>query len=553
MDRVRAILHRIDAVWWFTALFLLMSIAYEFGRVLHLPPQPHHLWRQSDCISLAWNYYDTTWNLFQPTIHNLFSDDHTSGKTAGEFPILYYLVGLAWRITGPNLLIYRLIEFFLHFAGTLALFATARRILASGFWAACVALLFYTSPAIVYFGIGFLTDVPAFDLALIGWWFTVRYSKERNRRLWIYAVFFFTMGMLLKVTAGMSLVALSGVLLWGSLFRKMANSKGAVFNGDRFEWTALIVGFLAVVTWYAYAAHYNTLHGGKYTFNDLWPIWSMTPDAGSATWEFGRDILVFQIFDTSVWLLFGVALTALVVNVRRLPAQVIILNFLLILGTVMYTLFWFNAVNNHDYYFINPTMTLVVLLVSYLWMLRRNYSILLVARWSRWAMVSLLLFNVAYAAQNMRMRYDTSGTMTADDLWPIYHDAELAHWNGLSYWELDPYTTIRPGLRELGVRQEDLVVVADDRTINASLVFIGNRGWNNFVNYLEEPGAMNGLVDRGARFFLCKDPRWLWNPQTGPFLHDLVGVVNGVSVYRLHPLPSSGAQIVAKRRPDVTG
>ena len=57
-------------------------------------------------------------------------------------------------------------------------------------------------------------------------------------------------------------------------------------------------------------------------------------------------------------------------------------------------------------------ITLAVLLVSFLWMLRRNYPELLHARWSRWAMLVLLAFNVAYAAQNMLMRYDTSVTIT---------------------------------------------------------------------------------------------------------------------------------------------
>lgn len=536
MGRIRASLQRIDAVWWLIALFVLMSGAYEVGRVLHLPPQPHHVWRQADCISLAWNYYDTTWNLFQPTIHNLFSDDHTSGRTAGEFPILYYLVGMIWRVTGPDLFIYRLIEFLLHFAGTIALFASVRRILANGFWAVCIALLFYTSPAIVYFSVGFLTDVPAFDLALIGWWFTVRYATERKRRLWAYAVFFFTLGMLLKVTAGMSLVALAGVLLWHILFSKKAKAQWSIFNGDRHEWTALVAGFLVVYAWYAYAAYYNGLHGGKYTFNGLWPIWTMSPDERSTTWEFGRDILVFQVFDTSVWLLLGVAFTALAVNIKQINTQVILLNLLLIVGTVLYALFWFNAVNNHDYYFINPTITLVVLLVSFLGMLSRTYPDLLEARWSRWAMVALLVFNVAYTAQNMQMRYDTSGTMTADELLPIYHDAELAHWNNLSYWELEPYTKIQPGLRELGIHPGDLVVVADDRTINVSLIFIGNRGWTNYTDLLDQPGFLGGLVERGADYFLCKDPSWTWNPLTGPYLQDLVGVVDGVSVYRLHSL-----------------
>ena len=124
---------RVDPIWWFILAFFLMCCAYETGRVLHLRPQPHHLWRQTDCVSLAWNYYDTTVNLFEPAIHNQFADDWTSGKTAGEFPILYWLVGMLWRITGPSEFTFRLIELLLHFAGTLALFASLRRVIGYAF------------------------------------------------------------------------------------------------------------------------------------------------------------------------------------------------------------------------------------------------------------------------------------------------------------------------------------------------------------------------------------------------------------------------------------
>lgn len=535
MGKIRTYLKRIDAAWWFVALFIGMSCTYEAGRVLHLPPQPHHLWRQADCISLAWNYYDTTWNFFQPTIHNLFSDDYTTGKTAGEFPILYYLVGMIWRITGPNMFIYRLVEFALHFVGTWALFASVRRILAEGFWAVCIALLFYASPVIVYFGIGFLPDVPALDLALIGWWFVVRYATDRRPRSWGWATFFFTLAMLIKVTAGMSLIALAGVLLVRTARRKHAARGWSLFKGDRREWFTLLAGLLTVYAWYAYAAWYNGVHGGKYTFNGLWPLWGMEPADKLQAWNVGRRIVVFQVFDTSVWILIGVAFTALAANIRKLPGQLVLLNAALLVGTVLYILFWFHALDNHDYYFINPTITLVALLVSFLWMVQRNWPGLLKDRWSHWAMSALLAFNVAYAAQNMQMRYDTSGSMTADDLWPIYHDAELAHWNALSYWSLENVVHIQSALRALGIHADDRVIFADDPTINASLVFMGNRGWTDYGNHLNEPGWMDMLIANGAKYFLCVDPKWTWDQPTARYLYDLVGVVDGVSVYRLHP------------------
>ena len=524
---------RVDAVWWFVLAFVLMSCAYEAGRVLHLRPQPHHLWRQTDCIALAWNYYDTTWNLFAPAIHNQFADHHASGKSAGEFPILYWLVGMLWRITGPSEFLYRLLEFLLHFAGTLALFASIRRIIDDAFWAACCALLFYASPVLVYFGIGFLTDVPAFDLALIGWWYMTCYALERKRKHWAWAVFFFSLAMAIKVTAGMSLIALAAVLACATLLRRRTRDHWSAFAGSRFEWAVLLGGLLAVYAWYAYAAMYNDAHGAKYTFNDLWPIWTMTPLGREWAWTVGCDIIVFQVFDTSAWILMGVAAVAISVNIRHVHWQVVLLNAALILGSVLYTLFWFNALDNHDYYFINPMITLVVLLVSFLWMLKRRHPDVLQARWSRWAMFALLAFNLAYTAQNMAMRYDTSGTMTARKLWPLYHEAELRYWNELGYWGMDDLVSIEPKLRELGVRKEDKVIFLDDGAINSSLVLMGNRGWTAFGIDLLAPGSIDHLIAAGAHYLMFSRSEWLDDARLTAFLTQPVGQVGSIRIFDL--------------------
>lgn len=522
-------------MWWFVLAFFLMCCAYESGRVLHLRPQPHHLWRQTDCIALAWNYYDTTANLFEPAIHNQFADDFTDGKTAGEFPILYWLVGMLWRITGPSEFAFRLIELLLHFAGSLALFASLRRIVGDAFWAGCAALLFYASPVLVYFGISFLTDVPAFDLALIGWWHMTRYAQERDLKQWIRAVFFFTLGMSIKVTAGMSLVAITGVLAFSTVLRARLKGRWSPLEGNWKEWAVLAAGYLLVYAWYAYAAAYNNTHGAKYTFNDLWPIWSLNSEEREWAWRTGCDIIVFQIFDTSVWILMAVAFSALAANIRRLPWQVILLVVTLLLGSVLYTLLWFAALNNHDYYFINPMIALVVLLACFLWLLAHHYPDLLRARWSRWAMAALLVFNVAYTAQNMAMRYDTGGNMSARKLWPLYHDQELSYWNSLGFWGMDDLETIEPRLRAMGVRAEDKVIFLDDGAINSSLVLMGNRGWTSFGQDLMAPGRIDDLIARGARYLLFTRAEWLDDQRVAAYINRPVGQVGSVYIFDLRP------------------
>ncbi len=500
-----------------------------------------HLWRQTDCLALTWNYYDTTWNFFQPAVHSQLADDHWTGRTAGEFPIVYYLMAMLWRIIGPSEFAYRLFELLLHFVGSLVLFAIVKRITRSAFWAGCVSLLVFTSPVIVYYGIAFLPDVPAFDLALIGWWYVVRYAEEHRKKHWAWAVFFFSLAALIKVTAGLSLLALLAVLLLETFLAGRTAMGWRLFHHKRFAWFASLLGICAVFAWYAYAASYNAHHGFKYTFNDLWPIWQGPHEEIVHAWQVARDIIVFQVFDTSVWILLGVALVALAVNIRRLSAQLVVLNGVLLLGSVAYVLCWFHALDGHDYYFINPMILLVVVLVSFFWWLDRDHADLLRARWSRWAMVALLLYNTAYAANNMRMRYDESGTMDPHDLLPTYHDAEFNFWIPLGWWGMKDLGTIEPYLRSIDIKKEDRVIFLDDGAINSSLVLMGQRGWTQFgMPSYKDQGTIQGLVERGAKFLLLTDEKWLQEPNVEPYLAHRIGQYGNVHIFDLQGFRTSG-------------
>ena len=85
---------------------LILFLAFGFHEVLFSNFYGMHAWRQSDCLSLAYHYYEGN-SFLEPEIHNLISDNNTTGKSAGEFPILYWLVGNIWSIIGHSESFYR--------------------------------------------------------------------------------------------------------------------------------------------------------------------------------------------------------------------------------------------------------------------------------------------------------------------------------------------------------------------------------------------------------------------------------------------------------------
>lgn len=538
MHRLTALLQRVPAAWWFIGLFILMCCAYEAGRVLHLRPQPHHLWRQSDCISLAWNYYDTTWNLLEPAVFQQFSDHGTSGRSAGEFPILYWVVGMIWRVTGPSEFLYRLLVLALYFVGSLALYDAVRRLTKDVFAATVIPLLLFTSPAVAYFGMAFLTDVPALSMALVGGWWTVRHMQERRAGQWYIAALFFALGILLKASSGFLFIALVGVLALESLPPVRRRSHGRLLFADPLHaWAGVLLTLVLVVPWYVYARHYNEVHGGYYTFNEPWPIWHMSAEGVRWAVTMGLRMVVFQVFDTSLWIAVGVAATVLVFNLGKPPWQAAVLLGGLLVGAGLHIVLWFNALfEMHDYYFINPAMVPMALLIGAAWLLISAYPQIGRSRWLRMAVGVLLLFNTAYAAQNLRMRYDETGRMKPEELWPIYHEAELAFWNGMGWWGMDDLVAGAAPLRAMGILPTDKVYYPADVSINSPLVLMGQRGWTSHRKpRMPEHLFIDSLRGCGLRYLVTSDPDHWNDPGLLELLDRPMGRVGSTWFFDLAP------------------
>jgi hypothetical protein len=190
---------------------------------------------------------------------------------------------------------------------------------------------------------------------------------------------------------------------------------------------------------------------------------------------------------------------------------------------VLYTILWFHALDSHDYYFINPMIALLVLWATFLWWLRRDHPDLFHARWLKVAFTALLLFNVAYAANNMRMRYTVFGPIDPERLLPIYHEHELPFWSATDYYGIRSTLDMGPVLDELGVEPDAKVIYLDDITINGSLYLMGRRGFTNYGHDWSDPETFERLKQLGARYLIFAEDRWLEDPVVAPLLKYFVG------------------------------
>lgn len=537
MSEFRTFYQRIGGSRWLLVLcFIAMFSAYEGGRVLHTRPYPFHLWRQTDCLSITANYQQGQ-SFLEPEIHSRIADDGYSGLSAGEFPILYWAIGQVWKLTGQSEFVYRLFGILLHFIATWSMFHALRRLLQSDFWALVSSLLLFTSPVIVYYSVGFLTDVPAFDLVLIAWYFMVRYAQEQRRRWWIWAMALFALAALLKVSAGISLVAIMGLLALATVAPKAFGKHRKLLPPAGFAWAPVALALVAIFAWYVYAEGYNDRHNGRYTFNNVWPIWEMSIEEVDRAWTWATQILVFQVFDTSVWLLLTAVLLVLLVKLERIPWPVALLNGALLVGVVAYALLWFHALDSHDYYFINPMIALLVLWATFLWWLRRDHPKVFNSVWLKVAFSVLLVYNVAYAATNMQMRYTVFAPIDASGILPLYHDHELEFWSAVDYYGIRSTLDMEPALEELGIPKDALVIYLDDISINGSLYLMGRKGFTNYGHDWSDPATFERLIQRGASYLMFAEDRWKDDPVLQPYLKRLVAKHRWAYIYDLRDLP----------------
>ena len=165
---------------FYSVIFLVFSSLY-YSDFLNSGPVNNHMWRQTDCLSLTRNYAEGA-SFFEPEMDLLLAKNFESGKTAGEFPIIYYTIGKLWKWFGESYLTYRLSYLILLYIGLLYFLKSLIIIFKNPIWALFFTLLMFTAPVLVVYGISFLTDAPAFCFSLIALYHFIRYTQFHKQK-----------------------------------------------------------------------------------------------------------------------------------------------------------------------------------------------------------------------------------------------------------------------------------------------------------------------------------------------------------------------------------
>jgi hypothetical protein len=196
----------------------------------------------------------------------------------------------------------------------------------------------------------------------------------------------------------------------------------------------------------------------------------------------------------------------------------------------MYVLGWFQALDNHDYYFVNPAIVGMVILVAALGLLQRTHPQRLNERPFRFIALCVLAFSTVYLVDDMRMRRWTGKPIDKSSLLPTFSDDRYHHWNLTDHWDNTGLLDLEPTMRALGITREDRILVANDRTWQKSLYLVGQRGWNDYTVPMNDSATVDRFIrEHNVRYLLVIGS----GTMTRPALHLLT---NGeVRMFDLRP------------------
>lgn len=494
----------------FAILFLVVAYIYDFENILFLEPQSVHMWRQSDCLSFALNYFEENRGFFEPAIN--FVGVSGNGQTISDFPLLYFIVGKIWQIAGQHEFIFRGLVLGIFFAGLFFLFKTLVKLFDDWIWAMLVAIMMFTSPVLSYYSSSFLMEIPSMSISLIGWYFFHKFYQTRQHKwLWVTMIFF-TIGGLLKVSSLLGYFALMSIFIieWLKLF--IFRKDRPVFPEPRKEIFPFLIVPITIAAWFIFVTHYNNTHNRDFFLVGILPIWKMTMaeiqekfHAISTHWIFHNFPGYFQLIIVAFW-------ATMIAFPKKNNRVFYYLNLVLAIGVVMYLLLFFQVVAGHDYYWINLYILLLLTTVSFVYFLKINSQFIF--KWGKIVFAVLLIFNVIYTQKKINERY---------------HGAYMEYYN----LYMKDLSSMKEYNRKLGINRDDLVICIPDGTINASLYLMDQKGWSTYGSNFEKEEFYRNYIARGAKYLFVEDTTLLRKDYMKPFIKNKIGEYKSVSVFDL--------------------
>ncbi|MFN5416444.1 MAG: ArnT family glycosyltransferase [Flavobacteriia bacterium] len=510
----------------FIFLFLLLSVLY-YGSIMDKMPLNSHVWRQTDCLSLTQKYYEGA-SFLKPEMHVYLGKDFRNAKSAGEFPILYYTVAQLWKVFGVSYFVFRFFYFLILAAGIFLFYRSIDLVFKSRFWAIMLSLLLYTSPVLVNYGVSFLTDGPAFSFNLIALYFLTRFAIHEKKKFFYWAMFFFALAGLLKVSALILFIFFGFIFILERFGAKSLGSK-KLFP----DWK-LVFGFAAVlvsiVSWFIYAYFYNEASGFKYTFNDIHPFWLMKAGEPSTVFNGVKYYTSHVLYSRPMIFLIIFLLVYNLTLRKKIPLLAYLANIVISTGVFIYFALWAPLMGVHDYYFVSVLVIFFATIVPFAYYLNTNFTRVEESKALRNTIYIFFAINFVICLDAIKLKtISKRGNHLISDKTFV---GTMKYFNNEEHYKWTNYVNLKEKLPLLGINKSDKLICMSDLTFNASLFFLNHNGWTNFSKYDKET-QIQKLVTSGAKYLIVEESDLNKMPFLKSFTAVQLGHYRNILIFKL--------------------
>lgn len=521
--------------WIFIGLLALVSFSYSYDEIVDMRPASIHQWRQCDALSFTLNYYMEDSDFLESGVHRIGKNGN--GKAISEFPIIYYTVAKLWKLFGYHEYLFRLIDALFLFFALFLLFKFCEDILKNSVWAILITLFFFTSPILVYYGNNFMTDVPALSSAIIGWFFFWQFYKTGKNKWLFISVLFFTLGMLLKASAGISFVC-AGILFLFEFFNLTKFKKGEkIFKQPWKQSLFFIIPFILIFLWYVHASRYNKENNPGLFLLGLKPIWELGQEQIDETRRSLFHELLPQYFNPNMFVVILLMFALLLLFRKKVNTILFIATVATFVGTITFLLLFYQLFDVHDYHLTNLLIFVLFVLITFFFFIKQNYPELLNNYRFKILFTVLLYYCIYNTSVLQKVKYFGESSTLLDrkqvEYWKWYHwNYKLQH---------KAQESITPYLRSIGINRTDYVYSTPDYSPNISLSLMDQKGWTDFGQ--DEFGStkddfMKKIITLGAKYLIVNDSTKLKEDYLQPYIKKPIGKYKNIDIFDLRSTDS---------------
>ncbi len=346
-------------------IILLLSILFHWKYINDFPAHTH-AWAQCDRYAIAQGFTNNGLNLFKPEtfIHNPEFPHkwNTPGQTtitAVDLPIHEYIIGIFMKLTGSKspwifrsyILIYSCIGLYFLYMFCLLLTRSHLKSIFS-------VLVFFTSPAFIFYQGGFLPTAPALANTFIAIYYYTLFLKTQKNRHFNKSIIFQCIAALNRTTFVIPLVAILSVEFIRGI-RGKSKLKPKILP--------VALSVTSILGYLFYNMHLREMYGSIF-------LSSLRP---AKSWEEVKLYLSkaienwkYEYFSPiHYWIILTTLVTALVLillhkqkKLDKPLAPVISIVALMSVGYILFAIAMLKKFQNHDYYFLDSIFIPLILL-----------------------------------------------------------------------------------------------------------------------------------------------------------------------------------------------